>query len=71
MTFCDTGLLMAFVVVLIGWPQQLNCVSVVMMIGGELFFVMAVLLSIYRDRLVELPEKIRSGRGLFRFLHWR
>jgi hypothetical protein len=31
----------------------------------------AVLLSIYRDRLLALPQKVKSGEGVFEVLTWR
>lgn len=56
---------------LIHLPEQLQSVSVYMMVGGAVFFGVAVLLSIYRERLLEVPERIRQGKGLFRILKWR
>lgn len=73
-TISGAVLLSTFVLslaILIRWPSQLQSVSVVMMIGGGLFFVVSVLLSIYRDRLVQLPEKIKQGGGPFAILKWR
>ncbi|MFK7769544.1 MAG: hypothetical protein AB8B55_20195 [Mariniblastus sp.] len=69
------SLLLAVVVVsnllLIQFPEQLRNTSVLMMIGGGVFFGTAVLLSMYRDRLIRLPEKIREGKGVFAVLKWR
>jgi hypothetical protein len=50
---------------------QLQNASVYMMIGGGAFFAVAVMLSIYRDRLLALPEKVRNREGLFGVLDWR
>jgi hypothetical protein len=58
-------------VTLIQWPEQLLNVSVLMMAGGGTFFGTAVLLSIYRDRLMMLPDRIREGQGMFGVLKWR
>lgn len=58
-------------VLLIRLPEQLQNVSVIMMLGGGLFFATAILLSLYRDRLIGLPEKISEGHGVFRVLKWR
>jgi len=58
-------------VTLIRWPDQLLNVSVLMMAGGATFFGTAVLLSIYRDRLVIIPDRIREGQGMFGVLKWR
>ena len=59
------------VVALVRWPDQLQSVSVVMMVGGGVFFGTAVLLSMYRDRLVSLHKDMQEARGVFRVLHWR
>ena len=52
-------------------PQKLQTVAAYMMIGGGAFFGTAVLLSIYRDRLIALPGNIRRREGVFRVLSWR
>ena len=54
-TVNGVGLLTVYilsVLALVQWPSQLQSMSVVMMAGGGLIFVTAVLLSRYRDRLV-------------------
>lgn len=56
---------------LIAWPDKLQNVAVYMMVGGGLFFGTAVLLSVYRDRLLKMPERIRNGEGVFQVLQWR
>lgn len=73
-TINGMGLLSVYVLsvlALVQWPSQLQSVSVVMMAGGGMFFVTAVLLSIYRDRLVSFHSDIREARGMFRVLRWR
>jgi hypothetical protein len=52
-------------------PEKLQTVAIYMMIGGGLFFGTAVLLSIYRDRLMALPGNIRRHEGVFSVLSWR
>ena len=52
-------------------PEKLQSVSVMMMIGGGLFFATAILLSVYRERLVSLPGRIREGDGVYQVLKWR
>ena len=56
---------------LINLPDQLQTTAVYMMVGGGAFFGVAVLLSIYRDRLLTLPDKLRDGEGVFQVLKWR
>ncbi len=66
--------LIVYVVSLIGLvrlPDQLQSTAVYMMVGGGLFFGMAVLLSIYRDRLLAIPKQAQAGEGVFRVLKWR
>ena len=58
-------------VTLVQWPSQLKNVSVLMIVGGGVFFTTAVLLSVYRDKILALPQEIRQRRGVFRVLHWR
>lgn len=73
-TLVGTVTLLAYVgslVTLINLPDQLQSVAVYMMVGGGAFFTVAVLLSVYRDRLLEVPERVRTGKGVFRVLNWR
>jgi len=73
-TIAGGSLLVFFVgslVTLVRLPDQLQNVSVVMMIGGGAFFAIAVLMSIYRDRLISLPTRIRKGEGVYQVLKWR
>ena len=63
--------LMTLLALVIRLPDQLQSASVMMMVGGGLFFVTALLMSIYRDRLISLPRRIREGEGVYRVLKWR
>ncbi len=58
-------------VVLIRLPEELQSVSVMMMVGGGLFFGVGILLSVYREWILGLPSKIREGEGVFKVLKWR
>ncbi|WP_105358535.1 MULTISPECIES: hypothetical protein [Pirellulaceae] len=66
-----TLLYVGTLVVYVHLPQQLQGVAVYMMIGGAIFFVVSLLLSIFRDYLLAMPERFRRRRGLFRVLTWR
>ncbi|MDX1964739.1 MAG: hypothetical protein SFX18_16440 [Pirellulales bacterium] len=73
-TLAGAGTLLVYLLSLIGLirlPEHLQNVAVYMMIGGGAFFATAVLLSIYRDRLATLPERIRAGEGIYRVFKWR
>ena len=56
---------------LIRLPERLQTTSVYMMVGGGLCFAVGVLLSVYRDRLKELPDKVSRGEGVFSIMNWR
>jgi hypothetical protein len=58
-------------VLFIRLPQQLQTTAVYLMIGGGVFFAAGLLLSLYRDRLLHLPERIKRREGVFRVLSWR
>ncbi len=52
-------------------PDVLKTTAVYLMIGGGAFFGVGLLLSIYRDRLLALPQRIQRRDGVFRVLNWR
>lgn len=52
-------------------PEKLQSISVVMMVGGAIFFTVAILLSVYRDRIIAIPQRYRQGEGVFQVLKWR
>jgi hypothetical protein len=42
-----------------------------MTLGGGSIFLIGLLLSVYRDRLLALPQKIKQRQGIFQVLSWR
>lgn len=46
-------------------------VGVYLLVGGGVIFASGVLLSVYRDRLMQLPEMIAKRNGIFRVIGWR
>ncbi len=40
-------------------------------LGGAGIFAAGILLSVYRDRLLALPHRIREHEGVFGVLAWR
>jgi hypothetical protein len=73
-TLCGVGALAVYLlslVTLIDLPDQLQSVAFYMIAGGGALFGGAVLLSVYRDRLLALPEKVSRGEGVFAVLKWR
>jgi hypothetical protein len=61
---------LAMLLVFAGMRAQL-AVGVYLAVGGAAIFALGVLLSIYRDRLLALPQRIRQHEGPFRVLAWR
>ena len=57
--------------VLVRLPEQLQSISILMMVGGGLFFGIGILLSVYRDWFLAIPHKVKQGEGVFRVLKWR
>jgi hypothetical protein len=39
--------------------------------GGAIVFAIVVVLSIYRDKLLEIPDQVANRTGIFRILNWR
>ncbi len=72
-TLVGGGSLFIFLMIVIGSilyrPQV--ALGVYLFIGGGLIFVAGVLLSIYRERLLALPDQIAKREGLFRIISWR
>jgi hypothetical protein len=61
-----------FITLLIYVPwSRLNYVAIFIMAGGGLIFGTALLLSVYRERLLALPDQIQRREGIFRVLGWR
>jgi len=68
---CTLAVYLVSLVGLIHLPDQLQTTAITMMVGGGLFFGSAVLLSVYRDRLLAIPQKVKEGEGVFQVLKWR
>jgi hypothetical protein len=61
-----------FIALLIYVPwSRLNTVAILITVGGGTLFGVGLVLSVYRDRLLTLPDRIKQRRGLFRVLSWR
>ena len=61
-------------VIIIGLHRHLEdawIIGIYLALGGALLFGTGLFLSIYRDRLLALPDKIRRREGLFRIFDWR
>jgi hypothetical protein len=58
-----------YLVILLIVPQF--AVGVYLAIGGALIFSLGLALSVYRDRLAEIPDRFARREGVFRFISWR
>lgn len=73
-TITGAGLLLVYLVSLVLYihmPENIKPAAIWMTIGGGLLIGTAILLSIYRDRLLTLPDRVRRREGVFRVLSWR
>jgi hypothetical protein len=46
-------------------------IGVYLAVGGGLVFAAGIALSMYREKLLELPERMAKREGVFRILNWR
>jgi hypothetical protein len=53
------------------WLENLEGAALWMIFGGGSVFLIGLALSVFRDRLLALPDKIRRREGIFRLLSWR
>jgi len=72
--FAGFGLL-AYLVLLIvelaRHAEQMLSVGTFLTIIGALVFLMAIGLSVYREKILALPEKISNREGIFKVVDWR
>ncbi|MSQ95587.1 MAG: hypothetical protein EXR98_13650 [Gemmataceae bacterium] len=68
------GMLCYLVVIVVGLFRHLDdawMYGILIFIGGLTLFSTGLFLSIYRDRLLALPDKIKRREGIFRIFDWR
>jgi hypothetical protein len=65
-----TALYFATLLILVPW-SQLNSVAIAITVGGGVLFGFGLILAFLRDRILELPLRIRQRDGVFRVLNWR
>jgi hypothetical protein len=67
--------MLLYVLMVLIWMHRLLRESVIvgiyLTLGGVLLFGTGLILSVYRDRLLQLPDKIRRREGIFRIFDWR
>jgi hypothetical protein len=73
-TLTGAGLLAIYLVTLlmfVNMLEQIQTAAILLAVGGAAIFITGLLLSIYRDRLLTLPDRIKRREGVFRVLAWR
>jgi len=63
-------LYLMIIIVSLGWQQQVAA-GVYLAVGGAVLFALGIGLSMYREKLLKLPEQIARREGFFRVLNWR
>jgi hypothetical protein len=72
-TMCGSLTLFVYLVVLIvslAYQPQV-AIGIYMAAGGAVVFAIGILLSVFRDKLMEIPEQVANRTGVFRILNWR
>jgi len=64
------GIYLVVLVVSLAYHPQV-AVGVYLAAGGAAIFAAGLALSIYRDKLLQLPDQIAKRQGIFRILNWR
>ena len=73
-TLTGAALLAIYLVTLVLYINMLENVqtaAIWMTIGGGVIFGTGILLSVYRDRLLTLPDQVKRREGIFKVLGWR
>lgn len=72
-TITGSALLTVYVLALVFYLpwDRLDTLAIIITVGGGLLFGTGLVLSVFRDRLLELPQQIKERKGVFRVLDWR
>jgi hypothetical protein len=73
-TLTGAGLVLVWVLTIVMYVNKLENIqtaAIWLAIGGAVIFGSGIFLSIYRDRLLTLPERVHRREGIFRVLSWR
>jgi hypothetical protein len=72
-TITGATLLLIYLLTMVLYVNMINVrtPAIWMTIGGGVIFGTGVLLSVYRDRLLTLPDQVKRREGIFRVLTWR
>ncbi len=70
-TYVGGASLVVYLVLVILAGLQEAAVGIQLALGGTVVFALGIALSVYRDRLLELPDRIARREGIFRIMTWR
>ena len=54
-----------------GMLEHVQTAALWLAVGGGLILLVGLVLAVYRDRLLTLPERVKNREGVFRVLNWR
>jgi hypothetical protein len=67
-----SGLIVYLIVLIVSLAYRPEvAVGIYLASGGALVFAVGIVLSIYRDKLLEIPDHVANRTGVFRILNWR
>src|SRR5262249_38855050 len=65
------GLYLVTLLLFVRFLEEIQTAALLLAGGGAVLFVVGLLLSVYRERLLALPGQIKRRRGVFKVLGWR
>ncbi|HEV3116789.1 MAG TPA: hypothetical protein VGY58_07030 [Gemmataceae bacterium] len=68
---CMLAIYLVTLLMFMAMIEAIKSAGVLLTFGGAVLFLAGLLLSVYRDRLLMLPDKIKRREGVFRVLAWR
>jgi hypothetical protein len=54
-----------------GMLEHVQTAALWLAVGGGLILLVGLVLAVYRDRLLTLPDRVKNREGVFRVLNWR
>jgi hypothetical protein len=74
-TLAGSAMLTTYIVTLLlfarGMLEHVQTAALWLAVGGGLILLVGLVLAVYRDRLLTLPDRVKNREGVFRVLNWR
>jgi hypothetical protein len=74
-TLAGAAMLTTYILTLLlfarGMFERVQTAALWLAVGGGLILLIGLVLAVYRDRLLTLPDRVKNREGVFRVLNWR